>query len=150
LRRYKYFAQLHNSPQRKHDQPHAAPTPKKTATVRPLLRRGLKWKLDHRWEELSTLDRKIFFEGCRRAQIPKREDDFTWAELGVESLSKKTFASPWHVKRSRFHLCELGLWARIKRGYKDQGSSKYYILITPRMADAYFAKLRGKGKRRGT
>lgn len=147
LDREKYFPHHNPLPTPQKITPEVTPKPTKRTITHPQTRRGLKWRLNDRWAELSALERKIFFEGCRRAQKPKREDDFPWAELGVESLSQKTYASPWHVKHSRFHLCDLGLWSRIKRGYKDQGASKYYVFITPKMADAYFAKLRGKGKR---
>jgi len=169
LRGHKYFNHLHTKaaapitsnptlpkqyqppetywPERKTPTPQPAPRLIKTLITLPRIRRGLKWKLNDRWDELSRLDRKIFFEGCRRAQIPKKENDFPWAELGTESLSKKLRAPLRAVKRSRFHLCELGLWFRIKRGYKDQGSSKYYVFITPKMADAYFANLDRKRNR---
>jgi len=168
LRRLEYFSHLHNKtaapitnnpalpkqyqppqtywPERKTPAPAATPKGTKTLATSPRIRRGLKWKLDHRWSELSRIDKRNFLEGCRRAQKPKRENDFPWAELGVDSLSKKVGATHWQVKQSRFHLCELGLWCRIKRGYKDQGSSKYYTFITPKMAGAYFVKHRGKGK----
>jgi len=169
LRRLEYFKHLHNKtaapitnnpmlpkqyqppqtywPERKTPAPVAAPRGIKTLVAVPGIRRGLKWKLDDRWDELSPLDKKIHLEGCRRAQEPKKDDDFPWAELGVESLSKKVRATHWPIKQSRFHLCELGLWFRIKRGYKDQGSSKYYVFITPKMADAFFANLDRKRNR---
>ena len=144
----KYFPHIIDTPTPQRITPKPAPRGIKTLVARQRIRRGLKWRLDDRWDELSRIDGKIFLEGCRRAQIPKKEDDFPWAELGVESLSKKVRATHWQVKQSRFHLCELGLWCRIKRGYKDQGSSKYYTFFTPKMADAYFVKHRGKGKHR--
>ena len=142
----KYLTAVSATPAPQKITPPATPTQKKSTTTGPPVRRGLKWKLNNRWDDLSPLDRKIFFEGCRRAQKPKREGGFWWAELGVKSLSKKTWASPRHVKRSRFHLCELGLWARIKRGYKDQGASKYHVFLTPKMADRFFLRHRRKGK----
>jgi len=170
LRRLEYFSHLHNKtaapitnnptlpkqyqppqtywPERKTPAPAATPTGTKTLVARPRIRRGLKWRLDDRWSELSRIDKRNFLEGCRRAQIPKREDDFPWAELGAKSLSQKIGATHWQVKQSRFHLCELGLWCRIKRGYKGQGSSKYYTFFTPEMSSAYFAKHRGEGTRR--
>jgi hypothetical protein len=148
LRRYAYFRHLHTKAYAPITKPQPTPRPTKTLVAVPQTRRGLKWKLDDRWDELSPIDHKIFFEGCRRARIPKRQDDFPWAELGVESLSKKIRATHWQVKQSRFHLCALGLWQRIKRGYKDQGASKYHTFFTPKMSDAYFAKHRGQGTRR--
>jgi hypothetical protein len=169
LRRLEYFKHLHNKtaapisssptlpkqyqppqtywPERKTPAPVGIPRGIKTLAASPRIRRGLKWKLDDRWDELSHIDKKIHLEGCRRAQNPKRKNDFPWAELGVESLSKKVRAPLRAVKRSRFHLCKLGLWCRIKRGYKDQGSSKYYVFITPKMAAAFFANLDRKRKR---
>ncbi len=142
-------------PQRYTFKPSHIPAPQKVAPQptpkpkrKPAHKRGQLWKLDDRWDDLWPSDKKIFSEGCRRAQIPQKEDAFPWAELGVQSLSKKTEVSPHQVKRCRFHLCELGLWSRIKQGYKDHGASRYHIFFTPEMSSAFFTKRRGKGKRR--
>jgi len=149
LDRKKYFPISNPEPAPGKIPPEGIPTQKKSTVTSPRVRRGLKWKQNKRWDDLSPSDRKIFFEGCRRAQKPKREGGFWWAELGVESLSKKLRVPHRQVKRSRFHLCELGLWARIKRGYKDQGASKYHIFLTPKMADRFFLIYRHRGKRQG-
>ena len=121
------------------------PTIKKKTTTR-----GLKWRLDPRWDKLTPCAIAVFIVLCLRTIWPKKLTSFPWAFGGVGkwvkgqgyvkgSLPKITGYS---VRQCQYALRQLqgyGMIKKINRGYEGHGVSKFYVFFTPEMSKAFTA-----------
>lgn len=120
------------------DKPTRRPAP--AVKHKPTHKRGDLWKLNPRWDNIWNSSHKVTQNLFRRTQMPKKLNSFPWCEAGIKSLSKHTGVSERQTRRALKQLERYGLIKRIKRGYKDQGVSRYLVFTTPAMSAAYSAK----------
>lgn len=135
-------------------QPIVDPSPKK-------LSRGLKWRLDPRWEKLTACAKAIFIVLCLRAIWPKKLTAWPWAFAGTGthggltkeeraagitekeekqgSLEKVTGYHEKQLRRALLQLQHFGFIRLIFRGRPGHGASRYYVFFTPDMSAAYTA-----------
>lgn len=135
--------------------PAASITAPSKQTLKPALKkkttaRGLKWRLDPRWDKLTPCAIAVFMVLCLRAIWPKKLTSFPWAFGGVGTWTKEEGMKPGSlcrqsgygqspVRRALRQLQGKGMIKKIFRAYEGQGVSKFYVFFTPEMSKAFTA-----------
>jgi hypothetical protein len=124
------------------------PSPKK-------LNRGLKWRLDPRWDKLTPCAKAVYTVLCVRAKWPRNLQSFPFAWGGVGTWTKEEGEKPGSlctqsgytcspVRRALLQLQGYSMIKKINRGYPEHGVSKFFVFFTPAMSAAFTAIAKNK------